>query len=54
MNAKVMEETCGELNFLLYKKSRGDAHDESRRMDYVPCQRARTVGPEEMRQTYCE
>ena len=54
MNGKVNEETCDDLNFPIYKESCGATHDETRRAYYVPCQRARTIGPEEMRQNHRE
>ena len=54
MNDIVNEETYDALNFPIDKDSRGAAHDEIRRTDYIPCQRARTIGPEEMRQIHRE
>ena len=54
INDKVNEEIHDELNFPLDKDCRGAIHDETRRTDYIPCQRARTIGPEEMKQTHRE
>ena len=48
------EETYDETKFSFDKDCRGAIQDEMRRTGYIPCQRARTIGPEEMRQTHRE
>ena len=50
MNDKVNEETYDEMKFPLDIDSEGKINDEIRRSQFIPYQRARTIGPEEMRQ----
>ena len=54
INDKVNEDIHDELNFPLDKDCRGAIHDKIRRIECVPCQRARKIGPEETRQIHCE